>query len=102
MKARAGLASSHDAGATSVSYLVEAYVPSSRLDDARTAARRARVAAEQLSHEGTPVRYVRTTFLPDDETCLHLVEAPSVEAVAELGRRAALGQPRIMAAFEES
>jgi Protein of unknown function (DUF4242) len=85
-----------------VSFLVEAYVARSGLDDARTAAGRARAAAEQLSLEGTPVRYVRTTFLPDDETCFHLIEAPSAEAVAELGRRAALCQPRIVAAFEES
>jgi Protein of unknown function (DUF4242) len=85
-----------------MSYLVEAYVAGSRLDDARTASRRTRIAAEQLSLEGTPVRYVRTTFLPDDETCFHLVEAPSGEAVAELGRRAELRRPRIVAAFEES
>jgi Protein of unknown function (DUF4242) len=81
-----------------MTYLAETYVARSGLDDACAAARRARAAAEELSLEGTPVRYVRTTFLPDDETCFHLIEAPSAEAVAELGRRAALGRLRIVAA----
>jgi hypothetical protein len=29
------------------------------------------------------IRYVRTMFLPDDETCFHVFQAPSEEAVAE-------------------
>jgi hypothetical protein len=82
------------------SYLVEAYVARSRADDARGAALRARKAAEQLSREGTPVRYVRTTFLPEDETCFHLFEAPSAEAVGEVSRRAGLGWARIVPAVE--
>jgi hypothetical protein len=44
---------------------------------------------------------VRATFLPDDETCFHLVEAPSAEAVAELSRRAGLGRARIVPVVEE-
>jgi hypothetical protein len=86
-----------------VSYLVEAYVAGSHPDDARTAARRARVAAEQLSLEGTPALPLCANDVPARRRdVLHLVEAPSAEAVAELGRRAALRRPRIVAAFEES
>lgn len=54
-------------------YLVEAYMPHAQ--EARAAGRRARAAAEELSREGVPIHYVRTTFLPDDETCFHLFEA---------------------------
>jgi hypothetical protein len=82
-------------------FLVETYVPRSSVDGGRRAAREVRSAAEALSREGTPVRYVRTTFLPDDETCFHLLDAASAEAVAELGRRAGLGRARIVAAIEE-
>ena len=84
------------------SYLVEVYLPRSRSDEARAAARRARAAAELLSREGVPIRYVRTTFLPDDETCFHLFEAPTLTAVEEVSRRAALGRARIIPAIEAS
>ena len=68
------------------SYLVEAYLPRSHAEEARAAGRRARATAEQLSREGVLVRYVRTTFLPDDETCFHLFDADCSEAVEEVCR----------------
>ena len=83
-------------------YLVEAYMPRSHAQEAHAAGRRARAAAEELSREGTPVLYVRTTFLPDDETCFHLFEASAEEAVEEVSRRAALGRARIVPAIESS
>jgi hypothetical protein len=81
-------------------YLVEAYVPRSRAREARAAGRDARAAAEELVREGTPVRYVRMTFLPDDETCFHIFEAASEEAVSEACRRARIGSGRIVPAVE--
>jgi hypothetical protein len=82
------------------SYLVEAYLRRSRARDASASGRRARAAAEELSREGLQIRHVRTTFLPDDETCFHLVEASSAAAVDELCRGAGLGQVRIVGAVE--
>ncbi|MCP9485619.1 MAG: hypothetical protein MSC30_07140 [Gaiellaceae bacterium MAG52_C11] len=84
------------------SYLVEAYLPRSLPDEADAAGRRARAAADELFREGTPIRYVRTTFLPDDETCFHLFEADSADAVAVVCRRARLGHARIVPAIEAS
>lgn len=83
-------------------YLIEAYLPQSSSAEARDAGRRARAAAAALAREGTPIRYVRTTFLPEDETCFHLFEAGSADAVAEAGRRAGLGCARIVPAIEAS
>jgi hypothetical protein len=83
-------------------YLVEAFMPRSHSQEARAAGRRARAAAEELSREGTAVRYVRTTFLPDDETCFHLFEAITADDVEELSRRAKLGRARVVAAVEAS
>jgi hypothetical protein len=48
------------------------------------------------------VTYVRSTFLPADETVMHMFEAPSAEALGEAGRRAALEFQRIVEAVEAS
>jgi hypothetical protein len=81
-------------------YLVETYVPHSRTQDVHAAELRVRALAEELSREGTPVRHVRTTFVPGDETCFLFFQAASEEAVGELCRRAAIDSPRIVLAVE--
>ena len=81
-------------------YLVETYVPQTHAQDARAAGQRAHAAARQLSRAGEPVRYVRTTLLPEDETCFHVFDAHSEDAVAEACRLACVGTPRIVRAVE--
>jgi hypothetical protein len=81
-------------------YLVEVYLPRSRADEARASGARARAAGEEVCSEGARIRYVRTTFLPADETCFHLFEASERAAVEEVSRRAALGSARIVPAIE--
>ena len=76
-------------------FLAELYLPAAGRDALRSAARLARAAADALSAEGTPVRYVRAIFVPDDEICLLLFEAPSFEAVTRLAARAELAFDRI-------
>lgn len=83
-------------------YLIEAYLPQSSSAEAREAGRRARAAAAGLAREGMQIRYVRTTFLPDDETCFHVFEAVSADAVVKVSRRAGLGHTRIVRAIEAS
>jgi hypothetical protein len=80
------------------SYLAEAYTPAS--PDVAEIETRARLAAAELSAAGTPVRYVRSIFMPDDETCFHLFEADSPEAVDEAARRAGFVGARITRAVE--
>ena len=81
-------------------YLVETYVPGTQAQDARAAGRRARAAAQEVSRRGASVRYVRTTLVPGDETCFHLFEAASHDAVAEVCRLAGIDSPRIVPAVE--
>ena len=71
-------------------FLIEQYV--SRADTAAVErdARRARSAAEELSRKGTSVRYLRSIFVPDDETCFLLYEAESLGVVREAARLAGL------------
>jgi Protein of unknown function (DUF4242) len=79
------------------SYLVESYAARSP-----GAVEKARERARRTAELGADVRYLRTTFLPDDEVILHLFEAPSAAALDEAGRRAALPFERIVEAVEES
>jgi hypothetical protein len=75
------------------SYLLEAYTPASALlEDVES---RVRIAAAEVSESGMPVRYVRSIFVPEDETCFHLLDGPSRDAVAETAQRAGISTPRI-------
>ena len=62
-------------------YVVEVYVSRHRATGLDDMSARARRAAEDLARAGTPVVYVRSVFLPEDETCFHFFEAPSREAI---------------------
>jgi hypothetical protein len=78
-------------------FLVESYVAasSSAFEDA---CERARLTAEV----GTEVRYVETTYLPGDETVLHLFDAPSAKELDRAGRRAGLQFERMVQAINAS
>jgi hypothetical protein len=70
-------------------YLVELYSINADADPA---------ALARLG-EGTAVRYLRSILIPGDETCLHLVEADSVEQVAAAFKQAGLAADRIVEAL---
>jgi hypothetical protein len=78
-------------------FLVESYLPGSQnaLDDAPASAHR---AADQAALDGVAIHYVGTTFVPVDETCLHLFEAPSASAMGTAAARAGLVYDRIVEA----
>jgi len=80
-------------------YLLELYVSRGDPGAVASGAERARAAAEELTEEGTSVRYVRAIFVPEDETCFFLYEAGSVEAVRDAARRAGLGSERVTEAL---
>lgn len=76
-------------------FLIEVYL--SRGDSAAVErnAERARLAARELTREGTPVRYLRSIFVPEDETCFVLLQADAAEAAGEAARRAGLSFERL-------
>ena len=80
-------------------FLVEFYL--SRTDRAATqaGADRACLAAEELTRRGTPVRYLSSIFVPEDETCFHLYEAVSADAIREVAQRAELSFERVLEAI---
>jgi hypothetical protein len=71
-------------------FLVELYVSRGDAGTVIRGAERARLAAEELTREGTPVGYLRSIFVPADETCFFLYEAAAAEDVEEAARRASL------------
>jgi hypothetical protein len=81
------------------SYLIESYLPRSRSGELHALADRLRRATESLTAEGARVRHLRSTFLPNDELCLHLLEAESAAMVSEASRRAAIEPARVMRAL---
>jgi hypothetical protein len=83
-------------------FLLELYVPKEDGRAVEVGAGRARRAAEEMSREGTLVRYLRSIFVPEDETCFYLYEAASAEDVAKAARRAALPFERVAEAVTRS
>lgn len=78
-------------------FLVESYVVRSQaaFDDACALARR-------TADHGDGIGYVDTTYLPGDETVLHLFDAPSAEALEQAGRSAGLQFERIVQAVSDA
>jgi hypothetical protein len=83
-------------------FLVEMYVARGAAAGARLDAERARIAADELTRAGTPVRCVRSIFVPADETCFLLYEAESVRVVRDAACRAGLCAERIAEAIDQS
>ncbi|MBV8083377.1 MAG: DUF4242 domain-containing protein, partial [Chloroflexi bacterium] len=71
-------------------FLVERYLPGFTADQLAGAAAAAKKASAELSAQGTPVRYLRSTFVPGQEKCFCLFEGPSAEAVRQANERASL------------
>ncbi len=76
-------------------FLVELYVSRGDGTAVETSARRARLTAKELRREGRSVQYLRSIFVPEDETCFFLYEAATADDVAEAARRAALPFDRV-------
>ena len=62
-------------------YLVELHRPPSGWRELQSLATRARTAADQLRGDGAAVRFLRSIFVPEDDSCFFLYEAESRELV---------------------
>jgi hypothetical protein len=80
-------------------FLVELYMPRVNGDAAERGAAQARLGAEALTSEGRPVRYLRSIFVPEEETCFFIFEAASAEDVEDAARRASLPADRATVAI---
>ena len=53
------------------------------------------LGARALAREGQQVRFLRSIFVPEEETCFYLYEASSAEAVRAAAARAGLRFHRV-------
>ena len=79
-------------------FLAELYLSRARPGDLGEVVRRA--CAVSGSDGGTPVRYLRSIYIPNDETCLHLFDAVSAQELCAACRHAGVRVDRIVEATE--
>ena len=79
-------------------YVVERYLPG--LDQERLVGLLGKLGqvTQELRAEGTQVRYLGSTIVPDDEACFCQFEGASEAAVAEANKRAEVPFDRIVEA----
>jgi hypothetical protein len=76
-------------------FVIELYMARTDAAAAELGAERARRGAEQVTRAGTPVRFLQSIFVPDDETCLLLFAAESAGDVRAAAQRAGLPAERV-------
>lgn len=79
-------------------YLVESYLPGFSMAQLKAAAAAAKRTTAEMMAEGTPVRYLRSTFITGEDKCFCLFEGPSADAVRQANVRANLPVERIVEA----
>jgi hypothetical protein len=81
------------------SYLVETYLARDQGGERAARERRARTASEELTQEETRVRFDRSIYVPEDEICFFVFDAPSGRDAALAAQRAELDPIRVVEAI---
>jgi hypothetical protein len=81
-------------------YMVERSLKGIPMDALAAAQKRAIETSQKMSKEGTQVRYIRSTFVPDDGTCMCLFAAERSEDVKRVNELANIPFERIVPALD--
>ena len=79
-------------------YLVETYLARGHARELVERNRHARSAVEELTRESRCVSFERSIYVPEDELCFFIFEAPSRREAALVAQRAELDPIRIVEA----
>lgn len=81
-------------------YMVERSLKGIAMDALAAAQKRAIETSQKLCKEGTQVRYIRSTFVPDEGSCMCLFAAERPEDVKRVNELAKIPFDRIVPALD--
>ncbi len=81
-------------------FMVERSLKGIPMDALAAAEQRAIDTAAQMSTQGSPIRYLRSSFVPEDGRCMCLFEAADAQRVETLNRQANLPFDRVVSALD--
>ena len=81
-------------------YLVDRDLPGITMEQLGAAQKAAIETSERFTSEGRPVRYIRSTYVPEESNCMCLFEATSADMVKEVNEAASIPFTRIVEAMD--
>ena len=81
-------------------YMVERELQGITSEGLAGAQKAAMAGAQKSTADGTPVRYIRSTFVPGEARCMCLFEAKTPDAVRDVNESAGLPFTRIVEAMD--
>lgn len=81
-------------------YMVERNLKGISMEDLGGAQQAAIAEAAEMSRKGAAVRYIRSTFAPEDGRCMCLFEGDSAEQVRRLNDAAGLPYTNVVEALD--
>ena len=81
-------------------YLVDRTLPGITMDQLAAAQKAAIETSRRFSSEGKHVRYIRSTYVPEEEHCMCLFEAADPQLVQDVNEAARIPFTRISEALD--
>ena len=81
-------------------FMVERSLKGIQMSDLARAQQGAITTSQQFTADGTPVRYIRSTFVPETGSCMCLFEAQGADAVKRVNEQAKIPFDRITEALD--
>ena len=81
-------------------YMVNRELPGITMDQLAAAQKAAIETSQQFTSEDRPVRYIRSTFLPENSNCMCLFESSNADLVKEVNEAASIPFTNIVDAVD--
>jgi len=81
-------------------YMVDRNLPGITMEQLAAAQKAAIETGKRLTASGKPVRYIRSTFIPQESRCMCLFEASNPELVKQLNDEAKIPDTRVIEAAD--
>ena len=81
-------------------YLVDRTLPGITIEQLAAAQKSAIETSRRFTEEGKPIRYIRSTYVPDESHVMCLFESSSAALVSDVNKAAGIPFSRIMEAHD--